>query len=138
MMTTCHTTECILDIPAGWSDETGYVYTCGGIQVVAGPFAPRDRHAHKVAEALETFRLSVPAYELIERTPLDRPAPNAELIALKVGGNMDVFELSIFWPIGDVVWVFRARGPRALEESCREAAVSFLETYQPVQREEEA
>jgi len=91
-----------------------------------------------VAEALETFRLSVPAFELLERTALDKPAPGAELIALSVGGNLDVFELSIFWPIGDRYWVFRARGPRALEEPCREAANSFLETYQPVRDEEEA
>lgn len=134
-MRTCHTTECIFEVADDWIDDTGYTYDHGDVRVVAGPFAPVSEWRRKVDEALEKFRLSVPAYELLERRPIDRPAPGAEVVALKVGGTMKVFELSIFWPIGETVWVFRAKGPQAVEDSCREAAESFLETYQPVEEE---
>lgn len=131
-MRTCHATECVFPVEDHWVDHTGYTYQASEVNVVIGPFGPRNGWREKVDEALERFRLSVPAYELVERRPIDRPAPSAELIAHKVGGQLALFELSIFWPIGETVWVFRSRGPQTMEDPCREAAASFLETYQPV------
>lgn len=134
-MKTCQTTECVFDVDDDWIDETGYVYEAGGMNVVIGPYASRDEWRAKMDEALERFKLSVPAYELVERREIDRPAPGAELVSMRVGGQMSIFEMSIFWPIGDVVWVFRSRGKLEAEASCRETAEGFLETYQPVDAE---
>lgn len=134
-MRLCNATECVFPVDDGWVDHTGYAFQADDMTVVIGPFSPRDGWREKVDEALERFRLSVPAYELVERRPLDKPAPGAELVAHRVGGQLLLFELSIFWPIGETVWVFRAKGPQTTEEPCREAAESFLETYRPVEPE---
>ncbi len=137
-MTICEATECVFEYPNGWIDDTGYQYDAGEVNVVAGPFATRDTWQRKVDEALEKFRLSVAGYELVERRRIDLPTPSAEIVVLRVGGTTDVFELSIFWPIGEVVWVFRSRGPQSFEVFCRETAQRFLQTYEPVPRLEEA
>jgi hypothetical protein len=134
-MSTYHATECVFEVDGRWLDDTGYTYQAGPVGVVIGPFAPLETWRAKVDEALEKFKLSVPAYELVERRELDRPAPGAELVSMRVGGQLELFELSIFWPIGGKVWVFRSRGPLSAEEACREAAATFLETYQPVEEE---
>lgn len=136
-MTLCQATECVFEIPEGFVDDTGYEYELGPVNVVTGPYGTLAEWRQKVEIALEKFRTSVPAYELIERRPIEQPVPGAELVVLKVGGSIDVFELSIFWPIGDKVWAFRSRGPQAVEDACREAAQAFLETYEPLGAEAE-
>jgi len=135
-MRNCHATECVFAVDETWVDNTGYKYVAGDLSVVIGPFAPRAAWQAKVEQALEQFRLSVAAFEIVERRPLAKPVETAEMIAVRVGGQMPIYELSIFWPIGDAMWVFRARGPHAVEQHCREAAQSFIETYQPVTEEE--
>lgn len=135
-MRRCHATECVFSVDEEWVDNTGYKYQAGDLSVVIGPFAPRDAWVNKVEQALEQFRLSAAAFEIVERRQLAKPVAPAELIALRVGGQHALFELSIFWPVGEAMWVFRARGPQALEPHCREAAESFVETYQPVTEEE--
>lgn len=136
MTTTCHATECIFEIDDDWVDDTGYSYQAGEVNVVIGPFAPIHTWRAKVDETLERFKLSVPAYELVERRPIDRPVPQAEMVSMRVRGQTALFELSVFWPIGERMWVFRARGPLATEDDCRAATESFLETYQPVDEED--
>lgn len=135
-MTLCQATECVFEIPEGFIDDTGYEYERGPVNVVTGPYATLSEWRKKVEDALDKFRTSVPAYELIERRSIEQPVPGAELVVLRVGGSIDVFELSIFWPIGDTMWAFRSRGPQAVEDACREAAQAFLETYEPLGAEE--
>jgi hypothetical protein len=126
----------MFEVEDDWVDDTGYQYHANGINVVIGPYAKVDTYRAKMEEALERFRLSVPAYELVERREIDKPAPGAELVSMRVGAKMSIFEMSIFWPIGDVVWVFRSRGKLDDEAMCREAAEGFLQTYQPLEAEE--
>lgn len=135
-MRTVQTTECMFEVEDDWVDETGYRYYANGINVSIGPFAKRNDYRAKLEEALEKFKLSVPAYELVERREIDKPAAGAELVSMRVGAQMSIFEMSVFWPIGDVVWVFRSRGKLEDEPLCREATDGFLETYQPIEAEE--
>jgi hypothetical protein len=131
-MSSLHTcTECVFEIDDGWVDDTGYVYTHGDVDVRCGPLCPVSAFYGKVDKAIETFRLGAPEYELVERRALDRPARGAEFLAHRVGGTIDRFEVSIFWPIDETIWVFRVRCPRATEQDGWRVAESFLETYEP-------
>lgn len=135
-MRSVQATECMFDVEDDWVDDTGYQYWANGISVVIAPYAMADKYRAKVEEALERFRLSIPSYELVERREIDQPVPGAELVSMRVAAEMQIFEVSIFWPIGDIVWAFRSRGKLEDEPLCREAAEGFLQTYQPLEAEE--
>lgn len=125
-------TECVFEIEPEWVDDTGYVYTDGDVNVVIGPLCAMAAWPGKVDKAVETFNQSAPEYEVVERQAVDRPAPGAELLAHRVGGEVDRFELSIFWPLGETMWVFRVRAPRTSEQLCWRVAESFVDTYEPI------
>lgn len=128
-----HTTECVFELEPGWIDDTGYSYQGGPVTVVIGPYTPVAKFATQLKESLERFRMAVPSYELLEHTTIPRPVAGAELVAHRLGGELSMFELSIFWPLDETMWVFRARGPLDAEEPCKRAAEEFLKTYQPVE-----
>jgi hypothetical protein len=120
-MTLHSCTECTFDVEAGWVEKTGYSFKNGAVQVTIGPFTPVAEWAGKLDKAAETFRLSL-------------PAPGAEIFVHRMGGKSPRFELSLFWPLRDTIWVFRARGPWDAEEVCREVSDRFIETYEIVPR----
>ncbi|NUP12613.1 MAG: hypothetical protein HOW73_41745 [Polyangiaceae bacterium] len=126
-------TECVFEVDDDWVDETGYVYENGDVHVVIGPMCAVEAFTGKVDKAIETFRLGAPEYEVVERRSLDRPAPGAQFLAHRVGGSVNRFELSVFWPIAGTMWVFRVRSPRASEQIAWTVAESFLASYQPNQ-----
>lgn len=131
---TLHTcSECVFEVDSDWIDDTGYVYEHGDVRVVTGPFCLLATWPGKLDKAAEHFRLAVPDYELVERRVVDRPVPGAELFAHRVGGSIGRFEVSVFWPLGETIWVFRARAPLASEDLCWRATESFLETYEPTE-----
>lgn len=123
-------TECVFEVEPGWADETGYDYDNGDVRVVLGPICPASAFPGKIDKLVETFRLSAPDYELVERRAVDRPAPGAELLAHRIGGTINRFELSIFWPIGDSIWAFRVRTPRGSDPIGWSVAESFVASYQ--------
>ncbi len=130
---TLHTcSECVFELDSDWVDDTKYTFENGELRVAVGPFVPAASFEGKVDKAIETFRLTMPQYELIERGRIDRPAPGAELLAHRFGGMLSRFELSIFWRVEETVWVMRVRGPWDSEELCRHVVARFLETYEPV------
>lgn len=137
-MTLHSCSECIFDVEPGWVEKTGYAFANGAVRVAIGPFTPIAEWAGKLDKAAETFRLSLPEYEFIERSPLDRPAPGAEIFVHRMGGESPRFELNLFWPLGDTIWVFRARGPWDGEELCRHIADRFIETYEIVEPVEDS
>ena len=124
------TTECSFRVEDDWTDHTAYDFKDGDVQVVIGRFAPTTSWRLRVDEAVERFRTAVPAYQLVERGPHDCPIEGAEIVAHRVGGVMPVFEVSLFWPIDETMWVFRARGPLATESTCMLALTCFTETYE--------
>jgi hypothetical protein len=125
--------ECVFPVDDGWVDDTGYVFQNGKVRVVMGPFCPIARWAGKLEKAAEHFRVAAPAYELVDWRPVDRPTAGAELFAHRFGGILNCFELSVFWPIGESMWVFRATAPIADEEFCWRSAEKFLQSYQPIE-----
>lgn len=129
-MTLHSCTECSFDVEPGWVEKTAYAYKNGALQVTIGPFIALAEWPGKLDKAAETFRLSLPEYEFIERSPLDRPAPGAEIFVHRMGGKTPRFELNLFWPLRDTIWVFRARAPWDAEEVCREVSDRFSETYE--------
>lgn len=130
-MKTTQTTECTFGVEDEWIDHTAYEYKDGDVQVVIGRFAPVNAWRGRVDDALDRFRTAVPAYELVERGPYACPIAGAEIVAHRVGGGHPLFEVSLFWPIEETTWVFRARGPRANEPECMRALTCFAETYEP-------
>ncbi len=136
-MKTIHATECLFDVEDEWVDHTNYVYQAGEVKVLVAPFERSDTWRARFDAALERFRMSLPAFELVEQRMVDKPAYGAELVSMRVGGQTSLFELSIFWPLGDWVWIFRSSGPLAAEDAIREVAERFMETYQPVDAQEE-
>lgn len=132
-MSSYQTTECLFELEPGWSDETGYVYVDGDVRVVVGPFAPEAEANGKLEQALERFRLAVPSYELLERQQTDSPVRGSELIAHRLGGALGIFEISVFWRLGQMLWVIRAAGPSDAEPRCRAAVSSFCDSYEPIE-----
>jgi len=130
---TLHTcTECVFDVDADWVDGTAYAYANGDVRVTTGRFTSRSDWAGKLDKAIETFGRGAAKYELVERTRLERPAPGAEILAHRFGGNLNRFELNLFWPLDDDIWVCRVRGPWDSEDVCRQVIDRFIETYEPV------
>lgn len=126
-------TECAYEVDADWVDRTRYLYKDGDVVAVSEPFAPVAESAAAIERVLQRFRFSVPGYELLERRRIDHPVPGAELLAHRLGGDVALVEVSVFWPVGDTTWAFRVQGPPSTEARCRAAVESFLETYQPVE-----
>ena len=130
---TLHTcTECVYDVEPGWVDGTGYIYTNGAIRLTLGVCVPMAKWPGTIDRAIDTFRVSTPGYEVVARGPVDGPVPGAEVLAHRFGGELNRFELNLFWPLGDDVWVCRIRGPLDSEDVCRQVLDRFIQTYQPV------
>jgi hypothetical protein len=125
-------TECVFDVEDGWVDDTGYSFENGSLSVVMGPYVAKVKWPGKLDQAVETFRLATPEYELVERRVETRPVAGSDLLAHRIGGPIDRFELNVFWPLGDMIWAFRVRAPRASEELCWQTAERFLDSYEPI------
>jgi hypothetical protein len=128
-----HVSECSFEIDDGWTDESSYLYVDDAIHVATGRYAARTSWPRKLDEALERFALAAPGYELLERVRSDRPIPGTERVAHRVGGGYPVFEVSLFLPIRDEVWMFRVSGPHHESERCRAALDAFVASYQPTE-----
>jgi hypothetical protein len=128
-------TEFRLELPHGWVDESSHSFKAPNVEVAIGRYAPRAETSKRLAEALERFRLSVANYELLERSPRERPTPGAELVAHRIRAGFEVFEISVFWPIDSLTWVFRARSLLTAEDECWAAANGFMETYHATRTE---
>jgi hypothetical protein len=132
LMEAHQTTECIFEVPAGWEDKTRYFYRRGNLLANAQELGPAAKAREQMAQGLARLRVAMPGYELVERAAIDRPAKGAELIAQRFGGR-NAFEISVFWPIGEVLWMFRVQGPPSSEDDCREVLESFLQSYEPLE-----
>jgi hypothetical protein len=122
-------TECIFEVPAGWADKTRYLYRRGDLLAHAQELGPLAKSREQMNRGLERLRVSMPGYQLLERSAMDRPAKDAELVAQRFG-SPHLFEISVFWPIGEMLWMFRVQGPPSSEDLCREAMESFLQSYE--------
>jgi hypothetical protein len=111
-------------------DESSHSFKAPNVEVAIGRYAPREETPKRITEALDRFRLSVAGYELVERSMRERPSPGAELVAHRIRAGFEVFEISVFWPIESLTWVFRARSLLTAEDDCWAAARGFMETYQ--------
>ena len=131
-MTTFQATEFAYEIEDGWRDQTRYLYDHGSVRATIEVYSSVQNYPREIEKTMERFRLAVPSYALLERRKLDRPAPGAELFAHRLGGDFTSFEITVFWPVGELMWMFRATGPHAEEDRCREMVETFLDTYQPV------
>jgi hypothetical protein len=129
-------TEFRIETPHGWVDESAHTYRAATVEVTIGRYAPVAKAAKKLEEALERFRLAVANYELVERSKGELPVPGSELVAHRIRAGFEMFEISVFWPIGDLVWVFRARSLLADEDECWAAAKSFMRSYTAKKMEE--
>jgi hypothetical protein len=129
-------TEFRIETPQGWVDESAHTYRAATVEVTIGRYAPVAAAAKKLEQALERFRLAVANYELVERSKGERPIPGSELVAHRIRTGYEVFEISVFWPIGDLMWVFRARSLVTAEDECWAAARSFMESYKAAKMEE--
>ena len=130
---TLHTcSECVFDVEPGWVDDTAYVFDHGELSVLIGPFTPRASYAGKLDKAVQTFRVATAEYELVERSARDKPVGGAEILAHRIGGSVSRFELNLFWPLGETIWVCRVRGPWDSEDACRQVLEHFITTYEPI------
>lgn len=125
------TTECVFEVPAGWIDRTRHFYKRGDLIANAMELGPVGPARERMERGLQGLRVSMPGYKLLERVALDRPVKGSELIAQRFGAP-EAFEVSVFWTIAGVLWMFRVQGPPGSEEMCREAMESFLNTYEPL------
>ncbi len=133
MMRSFQATECTYEVEADWVDHTRYVYRAGELLALCEPFSSAADGPALIQKALDRFRVSMPGYELAERRSIDRPTEGAELFSQRFGGPRALFEISVFWRVGDVMWVFRVQGPPAEHERGMRAVESFLESYEPVE-----
>lgn len=134
-MAAFNATECVYQVDADWIDRTRYVYKHGAITVLSEPLTTVGEAKAKIQKALDAFQITMPNYQLLERRNLDKPVPGAELFAHRMGNpdEMQVFEIAVFWPVGESMWVFRVQAPLAAEEACRHVMDSFFESYEPVE-----
>jgi hypothetical protein len=132
LMDTHQTTECVFEVPAGWHDKTRYLYRRGDLLATSQELGPAVKARQMMEQGLARLRVTMPGYELVERVAVDRPAKGADLLAQRFG-SPNIFEISVFWSIGDVLWVFRVQGPQPAEALCREAMETFLQTYEPLE-----
>lgn len=131
-MPTFQGTECAYDVDDGWVDRTRYAYADDHVRAIAEPFSPTGEAKRRVDEAIQRFTLSMARYELLERRAVERPF-RGEVITHRFGGEVDQFEIAAFFEAVGETWVFRVSGRNHVEDRCRLAFESFIETYQPVE-----
>lgn len=130
MMEAFHATECLYVVDEGWVERTRYAYKSGDIVAISEPFAAVAEGRAAIDAALDRFRISTAGYQLLEHQRSSRPVEGAELVAQRFTSPRALFEITLFWPVGDVLWMFRVFGPQDSEPQCREAMAGFLESYE--------
>ena len=129
---TKYATECAYEIDASWSDHSQHIYELGPVRVLVERFAPNGAAEASIRAAIERFRTTIPAYELVRYDASDEPTPGALIVAHRLGG-LSRFELSVFFPVGDHTWTFRVSAPLDEEPACQEILEAFLQTFEPIE-----
>lgn len=135
MMDAFHATECLYAVDEGWTERTRYAYKAGDLVAISEPFASVAEGRAAIDAALNRFRISTAGYQLLEHHRLNQPVEGAELVTQRFTSPRTLFEITLFWPVGEVLWMFRVFGPPDTEAQCREAMASFLESYESMEAE---